>query len=83
MGWQDDDPHAARLPASFRRACVGLRMDIRNKSVEIRGRVGNLLGEFALEDKMTGQELFRFFARLRNVKDLGYAHELANRLGAI
>jgi ABC-2 type transport system ATP-binding protein len=58
-------------------------MDIRNKSVEIRGRVGNLLGEFALEDKMTGQELFRFFARLRNVKDLGYAHELANRLGAI
>ncbi len=38
-------------------------MDIRNKSVEIRGRVGNLLGEFALEDKMTGQELFRFFAR--------------------
>jgi ABC-2 type transport system ATP-binding protein len=57
-------------------------MDIRKKSVEIRARVGNLPGEFALEDRMTGEELLRFFARLRGVKDLGYAHELADRLGA-
>jgi ABC-2 type transport system ATP-binding protein len=57
-------------------------MDIRTKSVEIRARVGNLPGEFALEDRMTGEELLRFFARLRGVKDLGYAHELADRLGA-
>ena len=57
-------------------------MDIRKKSVEIRARVGNLPGEFALEDRMTGEELLRFFARLRGVKDLGYAHELAGRLGA-
>ncbi len=29
-------------------------MGIRRKSVEIRARVGNLPGEFALEDRMTG-----------------------------
>jgi ABC-2 type transport system ATP-binding protein len=57
-------------------------MDIWKKSVEIRARVGNLPGEFALEDRMTGEELLRFFARLRGVKDLGYAHELAEWLGA-
>ena len=57
-------------------------MDVRKKSVEIRARVGNLPGEFALEDRMTGEELLRFFARLRGVKELGYAHELAERLGA-
>ena len=56
--------------------------DIRKESVEIRARVGNLPGEFALEDKMTGEGLLRFFARLRGVKDLGYARELAERLGA-
>jgi ABC-2 type transport system ATP-binding protein len=50
--------------------------------VEVRARVGNLPGEFALEDKMTGEELLRFFARLRGVKDIGYARELAERLGA-
>ena len=46
-------------------------LDIRKDSVEIRARVGNLPGEFALEDKMTGEGLLRFFARLRGVKDLG------------
>lgn len=57
-------------------------MDSRGESVEIRSRVGNLPGEFALEDRMTGEELLRFFARLRGVKDLGHAYELAERLGA-
>ena len=57
-------------------------MDVRRKSVDIRARVGNLPGEFALEDRMTGEELLRFFGRLRGVKDLGYARELADRLGA-
>ena len=57
-------------------------MDTRRRSVEIRARVGNLPGEFALEDRMTGEELLRFFARLRGVKDLGYARELTDRLGA-
>ena len=57
-------------------------MDVRRQSVDIRARVGNLPGEFALEDRMSGEELLRFFARLRGVKDLGYARELADRLGA-
>ena len=57
-------------------------LDVRRDSVEIRARLGNLPGEFALEDRMTGEQLLGFFARLRGVKDLGYAHELAQRLGA-
>jgi ABC-2 type transport system ATP-binding protein len=57
-------------------------MDTRRESVAVRARVGNLPGEFALEDRMSGEKLLRYFARLRGVKDLGYAHELAERLGA-
>ena len=57
-------------------------LDVRNESVEIRARLGNLPGEFALEDRMTGEQLLRFFARLRGVRELGYAYELAERLGA-
>jgi ABC-2 type transport system ATP-binding protein len=57
-------------------------MDSRKDSVEIRARVGNLPGEFALEDRMTGERLLGFFARLRGVRDMGYARELAERLGA-
>jgi beta-exotoxin I transport system ATP-binding protein len=57
-------------------------LDIIKDSVGVRARIGNLPGEFALEDKMTGEGLLRFFARLRGVKDLGYARELAERLGA-
>ncbi len=57
-------------------------MDSQRESVKIRERVGNLPGEFALENRMTGERLLRFFARLRGVEDLGYAHELAERLGA-
>src|SRR3954463_8093618 len=57
-------------------------LDIRKSSVEIRARVGNLPGEFALEDKMTGEGLLKYFARLRGVGDLDYAHEISERLGA-
>jgi ABC-2 type transport system ATP-binding protein len=67
-------------PSGGRGEVLGL--DIRRESVEIRARVGNLPGEFALEDRMTGEGLLRYFARLRGVKDLGYARELAERLGA-
>lgn len=56
--------------------------DVRRESVEIRERVGNLPGEFAFEDRATGEQMLRYFARLRNVRNLGYAHELAERLGA-
>jgi ABC-2 type transport system ATP-binding protein len=67
-------------PTSGRAEVFG--RDTVKHSVEIRSAVGNLPGEFALEDKMTGERLLKFFARLRGVKDLGYARELAERLGA-
>ena len=57
-------------------------LDSRKESVEIRSRVGNPPGEFALEDRTTGEGLLEFFARLRGVGDLGYARELAERLDA-
>ena len=57
-------------------------MDIQKDSVGIRSMVGNLPGEFALEDRMTGDQLLKFFARLRGVKNLDYAYEIAERIGA-
>jgi ABC-2 type transport system ATP-binding protein len=67
-------------PTSGRGEVFGL--DIKKNSVEVRATVGNLPGEFALEDKLTGERLLRYFARLRGVRDLGYAYELAERFGA-
>ena len=67
-------------PTGGRAEVFGL--DTQRESVEVRARVGNLPGEFALEDRTTGEGLLRFFARLRGVGDLGYARELADRFGA-
>ena len=57
-------------------------MDIEKDSVAIRSMVGNLPGEFTLEDRMTGDQLLKFFARLRGVKDLDYAYEIVGRIDA-
>jgi ABC-2 type transport system ATP-binding protein len=57
-------------------------LDIVADSVEIRKHVGNLPGEFAMEDRMTGRELVKLYAGLRGVTDLSYAEELAQRLQA-
>lgn len=57
-------------------------LDTQRQSVAIHARLGNLPTEFSFEEKMTGQELIRLFARLRGVRDLTYAHALAERLGA-
>jgi ABC-2 type transport system ATP-binding protein len=67
-------------PTSGRAEVLGL--DTRKDSVKIRANVGNLPGEFALEDRATGEDLLRYFARLHGVKDLLYARMLAERLGA-
>jgi ABC-2 type transport system ATP-binding protein len=67
-------------PTSGRGRIFGL--DIVGDSVEIRQHVGNLPGEFALEDRMTGREIVRLFAGLRGVTDLSYAEEVAARLDA-
>jgi hypothetical protein len=44
-----------------------------------RGRVGNLPGQFALEDRTTGEGLLRFFAKLRGAGNPGYVRELVER----
>ena len=67
-------------PTSGRAEIFGL--DTGKESVKIRANVGNLPGEFTLEDRTTGERLLRYFARLHGVKDLEYARELADRLDA-
>ncbi len=67
-------------PTDGRAEVLGL--DIEKDSVAIRSMVGNLPGEFALEDRMTGDQLLKFFARLRGVKNLDYAYEIAERINA-
>jgi ABC-2 type transport system ATP-binding protein len=49
-------------------------------SIEIHRRVGYLPGELALYDRMTGEELLRYFGALRDVTDLSEAHRVAEIL---
>ncbi|MFN8513237.1 MAG: ABC transporter ATP-binding protein [Chloroflexia bacterium] len=67
-------------PTSGRALLFGL--DSQRDSVAIRARLGILPTEFTLDDRLTGDDLLRLFARLRGVRDLGYARELAGRLDA-
>ncbi len=55
-------------------------LDSHRDSVSIRSRVGNLPGEFNLDDRLTGEQLIGFFGRLRGVRDLSHARSLAERL---
>lgn len=57
-------------------------LDIVEDSVQIRQHVGNLPGEFALEDRMTGRQLVKLYAGLRGVTDLSHADEIAERIDA-
>jgi beta-exotoxin I transport system ATP-binding protein len=57
-------------------------LDSRRDSLAIRARVGNLPGEFAYEERMTGRDLLRFFAELRGMNGIGCAQELAQRFEA-
>lgn len=65
-------------PTSGKAFLFGL--DSHRDSVSIRSRVGNLPGEFNLDDRLTGEQFIGFFARLRGVGDLSYARTLADRL---
>ncbi len=67
-------------PTSGRAMLFGY--DSQRDSVAIRARIGNLPGEFALDDRLTGRSLLKFYAKLRGARDLSYAYELAERLGA-
>ena len=57
-------------------------LDSRRDSAAIRARLGNLPGEFAYDDRMTGHDLLAFFAQLRGVERVDRAHELAERFQA-
>ena len=57
-------------------------LDSRRDSRAIRARLGNLPGEFAYEDHMTGRDLLRLFADLRGMDGLGTAQDLAERFEA-
>jgi ABC-2 type transport system ATP-binding protein len=67
-------------PSSGRAEVLGF--DSWTEKTRMHAHIGNLPGEFSLEDRMTGRELIRFFARLRGVRDLAFAEELATRLDA-
>ncbi len=55
-------------------------LDTRRESVAIRERVGNLPGELALWNHMTGWELVDYLGGLRGGVDKRYVAELAERL---
>lgn len=57
-------------------------LDSRRDSRAIRARLGNLPGEFAFEEHMTGGGLLELFARLRGIDGLGRAQPLAERFEA-
>ena len=57
-------------------------LDSHQHSLEIRARIGNLPGDFAFEDSMTGSELLTLFARLRGLDGMETAHSLADRFKA-
>lgn len=57
-------------------------LDSRRDSRAIRARLGNLPGEFAFEEHMTGRELLRLFAGLRGLDGLGRVQQLAERFEA-
>lgn len=68
-------------PTSGRASVLG--MDSQHETVAIHRRIGNLPSEFSLEDRMTGNEMLRFFADLRDARSqLPYARTLAERLDA-
>ena len=57
-------------------------LDSRRDSSAIRARLGNLPGDFAYDERLTGGELLEFFAELRGLDGLGRAPELARRFEA-
>ena len=67
-------------PTSGRASVFGL--DSRRESRAIRARTGNLPGGFSYEERMTGNDLLRLFARLRGIDGTGRAAELARRFEA-
>jgi ABC-2 type transport system ATP-binding protein len=65
-------------PTAGRLSVFGL--DSRRDSVAIHSRLGYVPGELQLYDGLTGHELLAYFARLRGLRGLGDAPEVAERL---
>ncbi len=59
-----------------------LGMDSHRDSVAIRARLGNLPGDFGFGNRSSGREALAVLARLRGVRSLDRAEELARRLRA-
>jgi ABC-2 type transport system ATP-binding protein len=57
-------------------------LDVRRDAVAIRARLGNLPGDFAFDDRVTGAELLDLLEDLRGVIDRSYISELADRFHA-
>ena len=66
-------------PTSGRVLVLGL--DPRRNGVEVRRRIGYLPGDFKLYDRLTGRELLRFFAALRDLPGTGDLPQLTEMLG--
>jgi ABC-2 type transport system ATP-binding protein len=65
-------------PTSGRALVLGL--DPRRKGVEVRRRIGYLPGDLKLYDRLTGRELLRFFAALRDLRGTGDLAQLTDVL---
>jgi len=65
------------FPTRGRATIFGL--NIVQKSLEIRRRIGYLPGELEVYDNLTGAELLDFLSHLRGGVDWQYVHELATR----
>jgi ABC-2 type transport system ATP-binding protein len=54
--------------------------DVRNHAAGLKNRLGNVPGELALWDNLTGRELLTFTGNLRGQLDWAWVEELAERL---
>jgi ABC-2 type transport system ATP-binding protein len=57
-------------------------LDSQRDSTTIRARSGNLPGDFAYDEHLSGREILTFFAALRGLRGLGDAPALAERFQA-
>lgn len=62
--------------------CLILGIDPHQDPVSAMAKIGNLPTEFSLEDRVTGRRLVQHFAALRDVQDISFAEEIAQRIDA-
>ncbi|MCZ7534235.1 MAG: ABC transporter ATP-binding protein [Acidimicrobiia bacterium] len=59
-----------------------LGMDAATQSVELREHISYQPADYSMYENLTGGQFLQYFANLRGGVDVGYVHELAERLGA-